>query len=63
MEKFGIGNLDGSVRGFDLTTGFQRGHISNYNDGDWRVLLTPEQKKKMNDRLGPWLLENGYPVD
>lgn len=49
------------VRAFDLTTGFQTGHVSNYRDGDWRRLLTPEQQRRMHDVLGQWLQRNGYP--
>ncbi|MCP3889264.1 MAG: sulfotransferase domain-containing protein [Desulfobulbaceae bacterium] len=57
------GNLDGSVRGFDPQTGFQSGHVSSYNDGDWRMILSGGEKKRMNDLLGPWLQQKGYLLD
>jgi hypothetical protein len=58
-----VGNLDGSVRGFNLQTGFQSGHVSNYNNGDWCMILSAEEQRKMNDRLGPWLRQKGYLLD
>ena len=32
------------VRAFDMTTGFQSGHVSAYREGDWRTILTREQQ-------------------
>jgi len=36
---------DRSLRAFDVTTGFQSGHVSAYREGDWRHILTPEQQQ------------------
>lgn len=51
------------LRAFDLTTGFQTGHVSDYRDGDWRRLLSAEQQNRMHDVLGEWLRRNGYSVE
>lgn len=32
----------------DLETDFQSGHVSNYREGDWQRLLTPEQQAQLN---------------
>ena len=70
IERYGrvsgehlVKNLDGSYRAFDVATGFQSRHISEYRDGDWRRLLTKEQIHRMHEALGDWLLANGYPMD
>ena len=47
-------------RTYDLATGFQTGHVSQYRDGDWRHVLTSEQIAAVEGRLGPWLRANGY---
>lgn len=51
------------VRAFDTNTGFQSGHISEYRDGSWRELLTPEQQERMYAVLGDWLQPNEYGID
>ena len=33
-----------SIRAFDTETGFQSGHVSAYQDGDWRRILTQAQQ-------------------
>lgn len=48
-------------RAFDLTTGFQSGHVSEYQEGDWKHSLTAAEKDRMLTVLGPWLRHNGYP--
>ena len=48
-------------RAFDLTTGFQSGHVSDYREGDWKNSLTLAEKDRMLTVLGPWLRDNGYP--
>lgn len=53
-------NADGSARAFDPVTGFQSRHVSDYGDGDWSRLLSPDQLRQMEARLGPWLEANGY---
>jgi len=39
------------------------GHVSSYPTGDWRTLLTKQEKSLANSALGDWLQENGYPLD
>ena len=48
-------------RAFDLATGFQSGHVSDYREGDWKNSLTPAEKDRMLTILGPWLRQKGYP--
>lgn len=35
------------LRAFDTATGFQSGHVSDYREGDWRYLLTAEQRARL----------------
>jgi hypothetical protein len=49
-------------RAFDLTTGFQTGHVSDYREGDWKNSLTLAEKNRMLTVLAPWLRRNGYPA-
>jgi hypothetical protein len=35
------------ARAYDHETGFQTGHVSDYQDGDWRQILTDEQKARI----------------
>ena len=39
----------GWERAFDIETGFQSGHVSDYRDGDWRHILTPEQQAVLDE--------------
>ena len=48
-------------RAFDLTTGFQSGHVSDYREGHWKNSLTLAEKDRMLTVLGPWLRHNSYP--
>jgi hypothetical protein len=34
-------------RAFDKETGFQTGHVSDYQEGDWRHILTAEQQARL----------------
>lgn len=54
-----VKNFDGSSRAYDVLTGFQSGHVSDYRDGDWQTLLTHDQKRQMGAALDPWLRANG----
>ena len=51
---------EGNVRAFDVSTGFQSGHVSDMTQGDYQRFLTPEQVKKVNDVFGEWMDEHGY---
>jgi hypothetical protein len=52
--------VDANARMYDVRTGFQSGHVSDYRDGDWRRILPADQQAQMNERLGSWLARNGY---
>jgi hypothetical protein len=41
-----------NIRAFDTATGFQSGHVSNYLEGDWRRILTVEQKSRLEVLVG-----------
>lgn len=43
---------DHSLRAFDLATGFQSGHVSAYEEGDWRHILSPEQRAAVEGLIG-----------
>lgn len=36
-----------NARAFDTATGFQSGHVSNYQEGGWKSILTAEQKSRL----------------
>jgi hypothetical protein len=58
-----VPNMDGTTRVRDPATGFQSGHVADYyNPGDWRVLLTADQKKRLDQTIGDWLTRHGYDV-
>jgi hypothetical protein len=40
-----------NVRAFDPETGFQSGHVSNYQEGDWKRILTTEQKSRLEELI------------
>lgn len=42
---------DDNLRNFDLTTGFQTGHVSDYRPGDWQQLWSDEQKRLVDDAI------------
>lgn len=58
-----VQRVDRNRRRIDLTTNFQSGHVSNYVDGDWRRLLSPEQRAQIHKALGSWLEREGYEPD
>ncbi len=41
----------GLVRAFDVTSGFQSGHVSDYQAGDWMHLWTDEQKQMVDNAI------------
>ena len=53
----------GKARVFDVSSGFQSGHISDYKDGDWRKIFSKEEKARVQEELGNWLAQNGYPPE
>jgi hypothetical protein len=40
-----------NVRMFDVQTGFQSGHVSSYQEGDWQKILTSNQKELLEARI------------
>jgi hypothetical protein len=53
-------NADGTMRFWDPHTGFQSDHISDYRDGDWRFLLSEDQKRRLDEAIGEWVGQHGY---
>jgi hypothetical protein len=53
-------NLDGSVRRYDEVTGFQSGHVSESQGGEWRTLLDSSQQARLMALTGKWLTRHGY---
>ncbi len=53
----------GNIRAFDVTSGFQSGHVSGYRDGDWRDIFSAGEKARIRETLGDWLVRNGYPPE
>jgi hypothetical protein len=51
---------DGTMRFCDPQTGFQSDHISDYRKGDRRILLTPDQQRRLDQTIGDWLALHGY---
>lgn len=49
------------VRAFDVGTGFQTGHVSDHKPGDWRLLLSDDEKRIVHERFGDWFERHGYP--
>ena len=41
-----------NIRAFDTATGFQSGHVSNYREGDWKRILTVEQRSRLEVLVG-----------
>lgn len=52
-----------NFRAYDVDTGFQAGHISSYKTGDWRDILTEQEKVRVATAFDGWLQKNGYPLD
>lgn len=50
----------GNRRAFDVSTGFQSGHVTSYRDGDWRKVLSETQISRIHDTLGDWIARNEY---
>lgn len=42
---------NGGFRAFDPNTGFQSRHVSAYRDGDWRRILSSEQRRRIEEVL------------
>jgi len=53
---------DENYRAFDTKTGFQTGHVSTYENNDWRSLLSEAEKHQVSQTIGPWLQKKGYPL-
>lgn len=53
---------DGIPATIDWSTGFQTDHVSDYQEGAWRQLLSGEQISALADAFDAWLMRNGYAV-
>ena len=49
-----------NARAYDEETGFQAGHVSNYQPGEWRKLFAAEQHEQMNREFAAWFQDHGY---
>ena len=49
-----------NYRSFDINTGFQTGHISKRNSGDWKKALSSEEIEIINSQFKDFLIENNY---
>ncbi len=49
-----------NYRSFDVNTGFQTGHISKRNSGDWKKILSPKEIEIINSQFKDFLIENNY---
>lgn len=58
--EFLVARPDGRLSTIDLATGFQSDHVSGYEDGDWRRLLSDQQIDRLQQTFGPWLAKHGY---
>jgi hypothetical protein len=55
-----LSRSDGRYASIDLSTGFQSDHVSDYQDGDWRELLSEDQIVLMKEAFGPWIAKHGF---
>ena len=49
-----------NYRSFDVNTGFQTGHISKRNSGDWQKALSSEEIEIIHSQFKDFLIENNY---
>ena len=49
-----------NVRAYDKSTGFQTGHVSQRNSGDWKKTLSSEEIEIINSQFKDFLIENNY---
>ena len=57
-----VQNLDGSYRVFDKKTNFQSNHITSTSKGEWRQVLTDEQKRTLMEATSDWLVKYDLPL-
>ena len=50
----------GGLRYFDLNTGFQSGHISKRENGDWKKVFSEEEIHEIIERIDPIAIKLGY---
>ena len=49
-----------NIRAFDTNTGFQTGHVSKRQSGDWEKSFTNEEKEILNKEFKNWLIDFKY---
>ena len=59
-NKMVVGRADGSFRSFDLNTGFQSGHISMRNSGEWKNTFSQSQITTVINALDDIAAGMGY---
>ena len=55
-------NIDGSFRIIDKKTRFQSNHITSKKEGEWRDVLSEEQKEEVMKVASDWLNKYGFPL-
>jgi Sulfotransferase domain len=51
---------DTNYRVFDPNTGFHSRHISQYQTGDWKNILSKSEQQRLDSEFGNWLKMYGY---
>ena len=54
---------NGYYRYVDSNTGFQSGHISKRNSGEWKNVFSPQEIKIIIEKLDTIAVELGYPSE
>ncbi len=57
-----VNNIDGSYRVIDKKTRFQTNHITSKKEGEWRDVLSEEQKEVLMKVASDWLNKYNFPL-
>nr|CRH05444.1 putative sulfotransferase [Candidatus Magnetococcus massalia] len=63
LEQEVVMVAENKLRAYDRNTGFQSGHVSSEAAASWRMLLSDEEKLQVHQKLGEWLVNNGYGLE
>ena len=56
------GNMDGTQRVLDRSTGFQTNHITSNKSGSWKETLTEQQQQRLIEETEDWLQKHGFDI-
>jgi hypothetical protein len=56
-----VRNFDGTYRALDPATGFQTNHIGPGQDGEWRTVLSAQERQTLLSLTSEWLARHGFP--